>query len=211
MFFGSQRTSAEGGESKGSGVTMLVDYQIERLVEQGLIENFYHQADDDLPLPAGLTSCGYRLRLSPEAHESIGDGELVDPSSPFHSTPTQKMPLWSRSARWHQLGNWDKLIVEPRSFVLARSIEVFNLPKDIVAVCQGISDYARCGLHIDVATLEPGWKGQAELKIFNHSNNRIRLFPGRGICQLHFYRIEPSDTALKKKSQRSADSLQTKA
>lgn len=171
-------------------MALLVDYQIERLIQRGMIENPCDEKPSGLPLAAGLLSSGYVARLAKDAFLADGDGELVDPASDFHCLPTRKLPVWEKKSAWHKLGTHRRLIIEPQSFVQARTVEVLRLPDDVTAVCHGIPDYARCGLHIPTVVLEPGWQGPVQLNIFNHCNNRVRLYVERGICTLQFHTIE---------------------
>lgn len=160
---------------------LLADHQIERLADQGMIKDF-HKEPYGRGLSAGLTSCGYDARLGSEFYE-IHPGEW--PSGcidPMKGAQDDDMTITSISDN-------DIYILEPGAFALGHTIETFAIPADIKAICHGKSTYARCGIHVNVTPLEPGWSGQVTLEIFNQSPRPVLLYPGRGICQFEFHRL----------------------
>jgi len=76
----------------------------------------------------------------------------------------------------------------PNSQVLSESVERFNIPADVCAVCWGKSSYARCGLLVNITPLEPGWKGILTMALINTTRSAIRLHVGQGIAQAVFFR-----------------------
>ena len=60
-------------------------------------------------------------------------------------------------------------IIPPNSFVLARTVEKFKIPKDVLVICLGKSTYARCGIIVNVTPLEPGWEGYVTLRVFKYN------------------------------------------
>ena len=59
--------------------------------------------------------------------------------------------------------NSDVCVIPPNSFALARTVEYFKIPRNILTVCLGKSTYARCGIIVNVTPLEPGWEGYVTL------------------------------------------------
>jgi dCTP deaminase len=82
----------------------------------------------------------------------------------------------------------DVCIIPPNSFVLARTMERFDLPRDIVADCVGKSTYARCGISIMVTPLEPEWDGYLTLEFANTTPLPAKLYAGEGCGQIRFFR-----------------------
>jgi dCTP deaminase len=89
----------------------------------------------------------------------------------------------------------------PGANVLSESVEWFNMPDDVCAVCWGKSSYARCVLLVNVTPLEPGWKGILTIELANISPYPIRLHVGQGIAQVVFFRgRRPNRTYAEKES-----------
>ena len=61
----------------------------------------------------------------------------------------------------------DVCIIPPNSFALARTVEYFRVPRDVLVICLGKSTYARCGIIVNVTPLEPGWEGHVTLEFSN--------------------------------------------
>ena len=80
----------------------------------------------------------------------------------------------------------DVCIIPPNSFALARTVEYFRIPRDILAICLGKSTYARCGIIVNVTPLEPEWEGHVTLEISNTTPLPARVYTGEGICQFLF-------------------------
>lgn len=129
-------------------------------------------------LSHGLSSFGYDARLGTgfrRPHGGRSGLTILDPKAPQHEhwTPfTEQAP--------YPLG--------PGEFILGHTVERFNMPDDVMAVCFGKSSYARNGLHVVVTPLEPGWSGQVTLELANVSRLPVMLYPGEGICQFVFLR-----------------------
>lgn len=87
----------------------------------------------------------------------------------------------------------DTFILHPKMFILASTVENVELPNDVVAFVQGRSSVGRMGLFIQNAGwVDPGFKGQITLELFNASNSAIMLEAGRRICQLSFAETKTS-------------------
>jgi dCTP deaminase len=81
----------------------------------------------------------------------------------------------------------DVCIVPPNSFVLARTVEYFRIPRDVLTLCLGKSTYARCGIIVNVTPFEPEWEGNATLEISNTTPLPARIYAHEGIAQVIFF------------------------
>ena len=79
-------------------------------------------------------------------------------------------------------------IVPPNSFALARSIEYFRIPRDVLTLCLGKSTYARCGIIVNVTPFEPEWEGYVTLEISNTTPLPAKIYANEGIAQVVFFR-----------------------
>lgn len=125
----------------------------------------------------GLSSYGYDARVSDEflIFTNVNNA-VVDPKN-FHSDSFVKRKT-------------DICIIPPNSFALARSVEYFKIPKDVLVICLGKSTYARCGIIVNVTPLEPGWQGHVTLEFSNSTPLPARLYANEGACQFIFLRSE---------------------
>jgi dCTP deaminase len=80
----------------------------------------------------------------------------------------------------------DVCIVPPNSFALARTVEYFRIPRDILTICLGKSTYARCGIIVNVTPLEPEWEGHVTIEISNTTPLPAKIYANEGICQFLF-------------------------
>ena len=78
-------------------------------------------------------------------------------------------------------------IIPPNSFALARSVEYFKIPRNILTICVGKSTYARCGIIVNVTPLEPEWEGFVTLEISNTAPLPARVYSNEGLCQIVFF------------------------
>lgn len=122
----------------------------------------------------GLSSYGYDMRLArqfkiprPEA------SSLLDPKA---ITPD----LFSDY-------EGDFCLIPSHSFILARSLEYFKIPRDILTLCLGKSTYARCGIVVNVTPFEPQWEGYATLEISNTGPWPAKIYAEEGIAQILFF------------------------
>jgi dCTP deaminase len=156
---------------------VLSDIEIrERVQSMGMIEPFVdHQVGKDV-VSYGLSSYGYDFRVANEFKVfSNVNYTVVDPKhfdeGAFVNIETE-----------------DYCIVPPNSFALARTVEYFRIPRDIITVCLGKSTYARCGIILNVTPFEPGWEGHATLEISNTTPLPARIYANEGIGQVLFMR-----------------------
>lgn len=150
-------------------------------LEHGMIEPFVDRQVKDLSgekiISYGLSSYGYDLRVSSEfkvftnVHNCIVDPKKFSDNSFVHIEA-------------------DECIVPPNSFALARSVEYFRIPKDVLTICLGKSTYARCGIIVNVTPFEPGWEGYVTLEISNTTPLPAKIYANEGLAQVLFYKGE---------------------
>jgi len=122
----------------------------------------------------GLSSYGYDLRVSDEfkvftnVHNTVVDPKGFDEKS-FVDIQT------------------DVCIVPPNSFALARSVEYFRIPREVLTICVGKSTYARCGIIVNVTPFEPEWEGHVTLEISNTTPLPARIYANEGLAQVVFF------------------------
>ena len=78
-------------------------------------------------------------------------------------------------------------IVPPNSFALARSVEYFKIPRNVLTICVGKSTYARCGIIVNVTPFEPEWEGHVTLEISNTTPLPAKIYSNEGLCQVLFF------------------------
>ncbi|MCA9885486.1 MAG: dCTP deaminase [Anaerolineae bacterium] len=152
-------------------------------LEHGMIEPFVDgQVRKDV-ISYGVSSYGYDLRVADEfkiftnVHSAIVDPKNFAPESfvDFRG---------------------EVCIIPPNSFVLARSIEYFRIPRSVLTVCLGKSTYARCGLIVNVTPFEPEWEGHVTLEISNTTPLPAKVYANEGLAQVLFFEAdEPCDTS----------------
>ena len=149
---------------------------IERVQHMGMIEPFIdHQVSEGV-VSYGLSSYGYDFRVANEFKIfSNINYALVDPKNfddqSFVDVVTN-----------------DHCIIPPNSFALARTVEYFRIPRDVITICLGKSTFARCGLILNVTPFEPGWEGHATLEISNTTPLPAKIYANEGIGQVIFLR-----------------------
>lgn len=77
-------------------------------------------------------------------------------------------------------------IIPPNSFALARTVEHFRIPRNILTICLGKSTYARCGIIVNVTPLEPEWEGYVTLELSNTTPLPAKIYANEGIAQIIF-------------------------
>ena len=87
----------------------------------------------------------------------------------------------------------DECIIPPNSFALARTVEYFRIPRDVLTICLGKSTYARCGIIVNVTPLEPEWEGHVTLEFSNTTNLPARIYAGEGVAQMLFFQSDSDD------------------
>jgi dCTP deaminase len=147
--------------------------------EKGMIEPFVDgqvkkTESGDRVISYGLSSYGYDLRVSNEFKVFTNVfGSVVDPKS-FDDRSFVDMET-------------DVCVVPPNSFALARSVEYFRIPREVLTICVGKSTYARCGIIVNVTPFEPEWEGHVTLEISNTTPLPARIYANEGLAQVVFF------------------------
>src|SRR6266404_5170142 len=81
----------------------------------------------------------------------------------------------------------DSVIIPPNSFALARTVEYFRIPRNVLTICLGKSTYARCGILVNVTPFEPEWEGYVTLEISNTTPLPAKIYANEGLCQVIFF------------------------
>jgi len=156
--------------------------------KQGMIEPFESTQVRKGVISYGLSSYGYDIRVADEfkiftnINTTVIDPKNFDPNS----FVTVK-------------GN--HCIIPPNSFALARTVEYFRIPENVITVCLGKSTYARCGIIINVTPFEPGWEGNVTLEISNTTPLPAKVYANEGIAQVLFFEgDEPCEVSYRAKS-----------
>lgn len=158
--------------------------------DRWIIKQCQHSTPDGLPRKAmiepcfikcppgvisyGLSSYGYDIRVSnhfkifTNVHNTVVDPKNFNEQS-FVSIDT------------------DECIIPPNSFALARTVERFKIPRNVLVLCVGKSTYARCGIIVNVTPLEPEWEGYLTLEISNTTPLPAKIYANEGIAQLLFF------------------------
>ena len=157
-------------------MSVLSDKSIRKLVlEEGMISPFEDKQVRDGKISYGLSSFGYDARVSDEFKIFTNvNSEIVDPKD-FKPTNfvTKNVPV---------------CVIPPNSFALARTVERFKIPKNILVICLGKSTYARCGIIVNVTPLEPGWEGHVTLEFSNTTPLPAKIYANEGVSQFIFLR-----------------------
>jgi dCTP deaminase len=125
----------------------------------------------------GVSSYGYDLRVSDEFKIFTNvNSAIVDPKN--------------FDERSFVTVNADVAIIPPNSFALARSVEYFKIPRDVLTVCVGKSTYARCGIIVNVTPFEPEWEGFVTLEISNTTPLPAKVYANEGLCQILFFQSD---------------------
>jgi dCTP deaminase len=123
----------------------------------------------------GLSSFGYDARVAPEfkvftnVHSTIVDPKDFNPKN-------------------YVVFEDDHCIIPPNSFALARTLECFNMPEDVVGICVGKSTIARVGINCLVTPLEPGWTGYLTLEFANTTPSPAKIYANEGGLQIQFFK-----------------------
>jgi dCTP deaminase len=143
--------------------------------EHGMIEPFEPAQVREGTISYGVSSYGYDIRVAPDfkvftnVHNVVVDPKAFDDRS-FVDVEA------------------DECLIPPNSFALARTVEYFRIPRDVLVICLGKSTYARCGIIVNVTPLEPTWEGHLTLEISNTTPLPAKIYANEGIAQLLFFR-----------------------
>lgn len=138
-----------------------------------MIEPFVENLRREGVISYGLSSYGYDARVASEFKIFTNvDNAVVDPKA--------------FSAQSFVERETEVCIVPPNSFVLARTVEYFRIPRDTLVICLGKSTYARCGIIVNVTPLEPEWEGHVTLEFSNTTPLPAKIYANEGACQFLF-------------------------
>jgi len=154
------------------------DHWIRKMaLEQKMIEPFVDKQVRQGVISYGVSSYGYDIRVADEfmiftnVHSAIVDPKHFDPKSMFEF-------------------KGDVCIIPPNSFALARTVEYFRIPRNVLTVCLGKSTYARCGLIVNVTPFEPEWEGYVTLEISNTTPLPAKIYANEGLAQVLFFEAD---------------------
>lgn len=160
-------------------MSVCPDHWIRKMsLEHRMIEPFEERQirtkENSSIISYGLSSYGYDLRVADEFKVFTNVfNTVVDPKD-FDSRSFVDVKT-------------DVCIVPPNSFALARSVEYFRIPRNVLTICVGKSTYARCGIIVNVTPFEPEWEGHVTLEISNTTPLPARIYADEGLAQVIFF------------------------
>ena len=156
--------------------------------EHGMIEPFEEKQVRQGVISYGVSSYGYDVRVADEfkiftnVMSSVVDPKNMDPASMVDF----KGPI---------------CLIPPNSFALARTVEYFRVPRNVLCTCVGKSTYARCGIITNVTPFEPEWEGFVTLEISNTTPLPARIYAFEGMAQVLFFESDsPCETSYRDKA-----------
>ncbi len=149
--------------------------------ERGMIEPYVpHQiasVEEKRIVSYGTSSYGYDVRCSTEFKIFTNiNAAVIDPKAFDDSSFIEFQG--------------DVCIIPPNSFVLARTIEYFRIPRNVLTICVGKSTYARCGIIVNVTPFEPEWEGYVTLEFSNTTPLPAKIYANEGVAQVIFFESE---------------------
>ncbi len=157
-------------------MSIMPDHWIrDQASQHGMIEPFVEAQKREGCISYGVSSYGYDARVADDFMIFTNvDNAVVDPKDFSDDTFVKRKT--------------DICIIPPNSFVLARTIEYFKIPNDVLVICLGKSTYARCGIIVNVTPLEPGWEGHVTLEFSNTTTLPAKVYANEGACQFLFFK-----------------------
>ena len=146
----------------------------DKALNEGMIEPFVEAQRRDGCISYGLSSYGYDARVAEDfkiftnVNSSVVDPKAFDPDS-FVDRKTEVC------------------VIPPNSFALARTVEYFRIPRNVLTICLGKSTYARCGIIVNVTPLEPEWEGHVTLEFSNTTPLPAKIYANEGVAQMLFF------------------------
>jgi dCTP deaminase len=158
-------------------MSIKADRWIRRMAAQGMIEPFepgqVRVGANGKIISYGTSSYGYDVRCANEFKIFTNiNSTIVDPKN-FDSGSFVDVVS-------------DVCIIPPNSFALARTVEYFRIPRNVLTICLGKSTYARCGIIVNVTPLEPEWEGHVTLEFSNTTPLPAKIFANEGVAQMLF-------------------------
>ena len=171
-------------------MTIKSDRWIRHMAEtRGMIEPFepnqIRSNGDERVISFGTSSYGYDIRCANDFKIFTNiNSAVVDPKN-FDDNSFVDIQS-------------DICIIPPNSFALARTVEYFRIPRDVLTICLGKSTYARCGIIVNVTPLEPEWEGHVTLEFSNTTPLPAKIYANEGVAQVIFFESdEPCETSYK--------------
>jgi dCTP deaminase len=159
-------------------MAILPDHKIRELALDPsikMIDPFVQGQENKGKISYGLSSYGYDARVANEFKIFTNvDNAIVDPKNFTENSFVERQT--------------DCCVIPPNSFVLARTVEYFRIPRDVLVICLGKSTYARCGIIVNVTPLEPEWEGHVTLEFSNTTPLPAKIYANEGACQFLFLR-----------------------
>lgn len=154
------------------------DHWIRKMaLEHGMIEPFAEGQPRSGVISYGLSSYGYDIRVADEFKIFTNVySAIVDPK---HFDPKSMVDF-----------KGEVCLIPPNSFALARTVEYFRIPRNVLTICVGKSTYARCGIIVNVTPFEPGWEGYVTLEISNTTPLPAKIYANEGIAQVLFFEAD---------------------
>src|SRR3979411_701656 len=154
------------------------DKWIRRMAQKGMIEPFepgqVKTFEGKKIVSYGTSSYGYDIRCSTEFKIFTNiNSTIVDPKA-----------FDERNFADYR---GDVCLAPPNSFALARTVEYFRIPRNVLTICLGKSTYARCGIIVNVPPFEPEWEGFVTLEISNTTPLPAKIYANEGLCQVLFF------------------------
>lgn len=154
------------------------DRWIRRQADTGMIEPFepgqIRSVNGERIISYGTSSYGYDVRCANEFKIFTNiNNSIVDPKN------------FDEKSFVDFVG--DVCIIPPNSFALARTVEYFRIPREVLTICLGKSTYARCGIIVNVTPLEPEWEGHVTLEFSNTTTLPAKIYAGEGCAQMLFF------------------------
>ena len=155
-------------------MTVLSDKWIKKMAKSNkMITPFVSKQVRKGKISFGLSSYGYDARVSNDFKVFTNvNSAVVDPKN------FKKDSFISRKS--------NTCVIPPNSFALARTVEYFRIPKNVITVCLGKSTYARCGIIVNVTPFEPEWEGHVTLEISNTTPLPAKIYANEGVAQFVF-------------------------
>jgi dCTP deaminase len=146
-------------------------------LEKGMIDPFEDSQVRNGVISYGVSSYGYDIRVAEEfkiftnIFSAVVDPKNFDPKSMVDF-------------------RGEVCVIPPNSFALARTVEYFRIPRNVLTICLGKSTYARCGIIVNVTPFEPEWEGFVTLEISNTTPLPARIYANEGIAQVLFFEAD---------------------
>ena len=162
-------------------MAVMSDRWIRRMArEHAMIEPFTDAQVRQGVISYGLSSYGYDARVGTDFKIFTNvNSSVVDPKNFDQQSFVDR--------------NTDVCVIPPNSFALARTVEYFRIPRDVLVICVGKSTYARCGIIVNVTPLEPEWEGHVTLEFSNTTPLPARIYANEGVAQMLFFQADADD------------------